>query len=153
MGGYQRDQKPSLAHVAYEASSTVTRALDTVYAALLTFNSGDRHGTALLAEALHQLDVVTQARRTRLVLAAGVVPGVLWFALFGGAVVTIGFTLFFGTENLRLQAIMTGLLSFLIFSELLILIGMNHPFAGAVKVRPEALSAVLEEIQSRPDRP
>jgi hypothetical protein len=49
--------------------------------------------------------------------------------------------------------VLRGLLSFLIFSELLILIGMNHPFAGAVKVRPEALSAVLEEIQSRPERP
>jgi hypothetical protein len=136
-----------------ETSSAVTRALDTVYAKLLTFPSIDRRGTALLIEALHQLDVVTQARRTRLVLAAGVVPTVLWFALFGGAVVTIGFTLFFGTEDLRRQAVMTGILSFLIFSGLLILIGMNHPFAGAVQVRPEALSAVLEEIRSRPDRP
>ena len=136
-----------------EASPAVTRALDNVYAALLTFTSNDSRGTALLAEALHQLDVVTQARRTRLVLAAGVIPGVLWFALFGGAVVTIGYTLFFGTDDLRLQAIMTGILSFLIFSGLLILIGMNHPYAGAVKVEPEALSAVLEEIQSHPNRP
>jgi hypothetical protein len=76
----------------------------------------------------------------------------IWFALFGGAVVTIGFTLFFGTEDLRLQAIMTGILSFLIFSGLLTLIGMNHPYAGAVKVGPEALSEVLEEIRSRPER-
>jgi len=136
-----------------EASPAVTRALDNVYAALLTFTSNDSRGTALLAEALHQLDVVTQARRTRLVLAAGVIPGVLWFALIGGAVVTIGYTLFFGTDDLRLQAIMTGILSFLIFSGLLILIGMNHPYAGAVKVEPEALSAVLEEIQSHPNRP
>jgi hypothetical protein len=136
-----------------EASSAVKRALDTVYTTLLTPTSGDSRGTALLAEALHQLDVVTQARRTRLLLATGVVPGVLWFALFGGAAVTIGFTLFFGTEDLRLQAIMTGILSFLIFSGLLILIGMNHPYAGAVKVGPEALSEVLEEIRSRPDQP
>jgi hypothetical protein len=132
-----------------EGSSAVTRALDPVYTALLTFTSGDSRGTALLAEALHQLDVMTQARRARLVLAAGVVPGVLWFVLFGGAVVTIGFTLFFGTEDLRLQAIMTGMLSFLIFSALVILIGMNHPFAGAVKVRPEAISAVLEDFGAR----
>ena len=48
-----------------KASSIETRALDTVYAALLTFNSGDRRGTALLAEALHQLDIVTQARRAQ----------------------------------------------------------------------------------------
>jgi hypothetical protein len=99
-----------------------------------------------LAEALHRLDVVTQARRVRLVLAPGVVPGVLWFVLFGGAVLTIGFTLFFGTENLRVQAMMTGILSFLIFSGLLVITAIDEPFAGVVKLEPEALSAVLEDF-------
>jgi hypothetical protein len=51
-----------------EASSAVKRALDTIYTTLPTPTSGDSRGTALLAEALHQLDVVTQARRTRLLL-------------------------------------------------------------------------------------
>ena len=99
-----------------------------------------------MAEALHQLDLVTQARRVRLVLAPGVVPTVLWFVLSGGAVLTIGFTLFFGAENLRIQAMMTGILSFLIFSGLLVITAIDHPFAGAVKVQPEALSAVLEDF-------
>src|SRR4051812_37229450 len=68
-----------------KGSQLVTRALDGAYAALLTFNPGDNRGTTLLAEALHQLDLVTQARRVRLVLAPGVVPRVLWFVLSGGA--------------------------------------------------------------------
>ncbi|MGO4573143.1 bestrophin-like domain [Microvirga sp. 2TAF3] len=131
------------------ASHTVTRALDTTYAALLTFTPGDGRGTALLAEALHQLDVLTEARRTRLVLASGAVPGVLWFVLFGGAVLTIGFTLFFGTENLRVQVIMTGILAFLIFSGLHVIVAIDHPFAGTVKVQPEALSVVLEEFGTK----
>ena len=97
-------------------SPATTRALGAAYAALLTFAPGDNRGTALLAEALHQRDRVTQARRTRHVLASGVVPGVLWFVLCSGAVLTVGFTLFFGTENVRIQALMTGVLSFLIFS-------------------------------------
>ncbi len=129
-----------------EASHAVTRALDGAYAALLTFNPSDGRGTALLAEALHQLDLVTQARRVRLVLAPGVMPGVLWVVLFGGAVLTIGFTLFFGAENLRVQAMMTGILSFLIFSGLFVIVAIDHPFAGAVRVQPEALAAVLEDF-------
>jgi hypothetical protein len=64
----------------------------------LTFTPGDSRGAVLLAEILHQLDLVTQARRARLVLASGIVPKILWLVLFGGAVLTIGFTLFFGTE-------------------------------------------------------
>jgi hypothetical protein len=71
---------------------------------------------------------------------------VLWFVLFGGAVLTIGFTLFFGTENLRVQAMMTGILSFLIFSGLLVITAIDEPFAGAVKLEPQALSAVLEDF-------
>ena len=134
------------------ASHDATRALDAAYAALLTFAPGDGRGTALLAEALDQLHVVTQARRVRLVLAPGVVPGVLWFVLFGGAALTIGFTLFFGTENLRVQAMMTGILSFLIFSGLLVITAIDEPFAGVVKLEPESLAAVLEDfgVTARP---
>src|SRR4051812_27101245 len=110
-----------------KASHGVTRALDAAYTALLTFSPSDARGTALLAEALRQLDLVTQARRVRLVLAPGVVPGVLGFTLAVGAVMTIGFTLFFGAENLRVQAMMTGVLSFLIFSGLLVIVAIDHP--------------------------
>jgi hypothetical protein len=43
-------------------------------------------------------------------------------------------------------------LSALIFSGLLIIIAIDHPFAGTVKVLPEPLSAVLEHFgpESRP---
>ena len=57
----------------------------------------------VMAEVLYQLDQLTQARRARLVMASGIVPGIVWVVLFFGAFVTIGFTFFFGTENLRAQ--------------------------------------------------
>jgi len=131
------------------SSHTATRALDATYAALLTFTPSDGRATALLGEALDQLDRLTVARQTRLVLASGAVPGVLWFVLFGGAVLTIGFTLFFGTENLRVQVLMTGILSFLIFSGLLVITVTDHPYAGPVRVQPEALLAVLEDFGAK----
>ncbi len=129
-----------------EASAAATRALDGVYAAVLTYNPGDRRGAALMSEILHQLDLVTQSRRARLVMASGIVPGIVWLVLFGGAAVTIAFTFFFGTENLRAQSLMTAMLSVLILSGLLIIIAIDHPFAGTVKVQPEALAAVLEDF-------
>jgi hypothetical protein len=103
-------------------------------------------GVAVLTEILHQLDVVTEARRGRLAMAYGIVPGIIWIVLFSGAIVTVGFTFFFGTANLRAQALMTGALSLLIFSGLLIIIVIDHPLAGAVKVGPEALSVVAEDF-------
>jgi Protein of unknown function (DUF4239) len=129
-----------------KGSQVVTQTLNDVYATLLRFEPGDRRETALLTEVLHQLDLVTQARRARVVVAGGIVPGIVWLVLFGGAFITIGFTFFFGTENLRAQTMMTGALSVLIFSGLLIIIAIDHPFAGTVRVDSEPLSAVLADF-------
>ncbi len=79
-------------------------------------------------------------------------PDVLWLVLFGGAVVTVIFTFFFGTQNLRAQTMMTGLLALLIFSELLIIVAVDRPFTGTVKVEPVALAAVLADFGAEGDR-
>ena len=131
-------------------SREVTHALNVLYQDALAFKPTDQQGAVLLAETLHQLNLVTQARRERLVVAAGIVPGILWFVLLFGAVVTVGFTFFFATENLRAQTAMTGALSTLVFSGLLIIVAIDRPFAGTVKVTPEALSAVLHDFGSLP---
>jgi Protein of unknown function (DUF4239) len=124
-------------------SNVAMRALAHVYVIMLKYKPRDRRDTALLTEILHELDLVTQARRTRLVLASGAVPEVIWLVLFGGAFLTVSFTFFFGSENLRAQSLMAGALALLIFSGLFVIVMIDHPFAGTVKVGPEALSSVL----------
>ena len=84
-------------------SPTTTHALNAIYTLVLTVNPSDRRGAVILSEILDQLNFVTQARRARLVVATGIVPGIVWFVLFGGAVLTVGFTFFFATESLRAQ--------------------------------------------------
>jgi hypothetical protein len=127
-------------------SAETNQALNGLYAAVLRYQPPDSRGTALLSEVLQQLDTLTQARRARVVLAAGIVPGVIWLVLFTGAILTIVFTFFFGTQNLRAQTLMTGALSVLICSGLLVIIAIDHPFAGSVKVAPEALDNVLADF-------
>lgn len=125
-------------------SAATSAGLDRVYAALLGYEPVAPGGTALLAESLRQADVLTQARRARIVVADGVVPGVVWFVLLLGAFVTIAFTFFFGTPNIRAQVWMTGALSLLIFSCLLIIVAIDRPFAGIIRLDPGPLAAVLE---------
>ena len=78
------------------------------------------------------------------------VPAIIWVVLFGGAFLTVGFTFFFGAENLRAQSLMTGALSILIFAGLLTVVEIGHPFAGTVKVGPEALAAVVKDFAGGP---
>jgi hypothetical protein len=127
-------------------SSATNAALNAVYADLLRFQPADDRARVMMAEVLYQLDQLTQARRARLALASGIVPGILWAVLFLGAALTIGFTFFFGTENLRAQALMTGALALLIFAGLLIIVAIDRPFSGTVTVRPEALAAALTDF-------
>lgn len=57
----------------------------------------------------------------------------------------MGFTLFFGTKNLRAQTMMTGILSILVF---FVIVSINHPFTDPVHVDSEPLRAVLAESAS-----
>jgi hypothetical protein len=130
------------------ASRSARQALDAIYATLLTSDMTSQASNPVVSELLHQLDLMTQARRSRLIASEGSVPNVIWLVLFGGAAVTIVFTFFFGTSNLRAQTMMTGLLALLIFSELLIIVAIDRPFTGSVKVEPTPLADVLAEFQS-----
>jgi hypothetical protein len=128
-------------------SAGATRALGDLYTALLRYDP-PAPVQPVFAELLHQLDVLTQARRARIVMSAGIVPGIVWLVLFGGAFIVIGFTFFFGTANLRAQTLMTGALTILIFSGLLVIIAIDHPFAGSVRVEPEPLATVLADLDA-----
>ncbi|QAY96379.1 hypothetical protein CWB41_12095 [Methylovirgula ligni] len=125
-------------------SKITHQSLDGLYKAVLA-TAKSQSGTPLISEIFSQLDAVTQARRARILAAEGTVPGILWVVLFVGAVVTISFTFFFGTRNLRAQMLMTALLSVLIFSELLIIVVLDRPFSGTVKVGPDAIADVIAD--------
>jgi hypothetical protein len=130
-----------------EENAATTTTLDSLYATVLALQpASDRDGVVLEAM-LTQLNILTEARRARLVATSGIVPGVLWVVLFGGAVVTICFTFFFGAPNLRAQALMTGILALLICSGLLVIVAIEYPFSGDVHVSPESIVKVLDDLR------
>ena len=66
----------------------------------------------------------------------------------GGVVMPPNASTVRGTENVRIQALMTGILSFLIFSGLLVISAIDYPFVGSVKVQPEGLLEVLKDFSA-----
>jgi Protein of unknown function (DUF4239) len=122
------------------------QALTAVYAAALGQEPTTQRAAASLAGILGQLDGVTQARRQRLDLASGTVPGVVWMVLTSGACLTLAFTCFFGTSNLRAQVLMTAMMAMIIAMSLYVVMALNRPFAGPVQVSAEQLVLVLEDF-------
>ncbi len=131
-------------------SPTTDHALDSLYQAVIALNRAGSMGNASMAEIFRLVDEVTAARRVRLHLATGLVPNVIWIALFMGALLTVGFALFFGSENPVAQVSMTGVLSVLVTTGLVVILSIDHPFTGPVYIHPEPLNSVLAEIAKPP---
>jgi ABC-type branched-subunit amino acid transport system permease subunit len=60
----------------------------------------------------------------------------MWTILILGAVITICFMFFFGLENIRLQMVMTSLLTIYLTFMLYLVFTLDHIFEGAVQVTP-----------------
>jgi hypothetical protein len=131
-------------------SREVTHSLNALYASALRLTEGEPRPVALLVEIFKQLDTITEARRSRLHLATGVVPPVIWLVLFSASIMTVVFTFFFGTENLRAQIFMTGILSALIFTGLFVIVEIDHPFTGPSFVSSDPLRHILAEFAREP---
>ncbi|MEF3367670.1 hypothetical protein V3H18_14110 [Methylocystis sp. 9N] len=132
---------------AARESRETARALDALYAAAMRLGEGK--AAAVGVEIMRELGNITQARRGRLHLAMGVVPPALWTMLIFGAALTIGFSYFFGLEDLRAQTMMTGGLSSIVFLGLFIIVSYNYPFTGEVSVEPHPVISVMENFRGR----
>jgi hypothetical protein len=92
--------------------------------------------TEITAEdhALYELSALSGYRRIRLVESASRIPGVLWFVLLVGGVVTIASTCMFGASNGALHVIQVGAFTLLIALVLVAIADINRPFEGSVHV-------------------
>lgn len=77
-------------------------------------------------------------------------PGIFVIVLVAGAVVTICFCLVLHMEDVRLHAGMTALLTCMIAIFLWLILATNHPFAGSVRVTPDAFEHALHVIDTLP---
>jgi len=130
-----------------QSSPKTNAALNAMYLDLVRYSPANYRDQDLQQNLLDELGRMTQSRRERLVMGEGTVPAAIWFVLFLGAVLTISFTFFFGTENVGAQSLMTGILAALIFSAILVIIAIDRPFTGAVIVTREPIQQVLEDFR------
>lgn len=101
------------------------------------------------AEALRELNAFLGFRRERLQSVDSGLPGLLWFVVLAGALLTIGLTFFFYTENRRLHLLLTGLLSAMIGLVVFVILALDHPFSGELGVSSGSFEQVLAQIERR----
>ncbi len=72
----------------------------------------------------------------------------MWIMLISGGLITVAFSFFLGVENHRSHVFMTVALAAMIAITLYLVFALDHPFAGAVRVEPNAFRLVLELSQT-----
>ena len=94
-------------------------------------------------ESVRKLDDLREMRRLRIIDSRTGVHPVLWFVLVAGAIVTVSFTFFFGSDKFLNHAIMASILGVLIALILLTILSFNFPFTGSVRIEPKTFQQVI----------
>jgi hypothetical protein len=105
--------------------------------------------TEITAEdhALYELSALAGYRRIRLVENAARLPGVLWWVLGVGGVVTVASTCMFGASNGPLHVIQVGAFTLLIALVLVAIADINRPYEGSVHVSDLAFRRAQVEMR------
>ena len=104
------------------------------------FTEGNLKIQAELLNSCNQLYVM---RSSRLSAVQGHVPGAVWWIVFLGAVITTGYTYFFGCHNFAMHLAMIGILAATLALVVVLIIDLDRPFRGAISVSPDGRGALL----------
>jgi hypothetical protein len=128
-------------------SGQTDAALDRVWGAFRLERPAGTAEAPFHEEAVKRLHDVSELRRTRIFESSNALPGPLWGVLIAGALITIGFTYFFGVASLRAQVLMVSALASIVGLALFPIVVLDLPFTGGgVGVEPAAMKGVIREF-------
>ncbi len=108
-----------------------------------TFEAQSNKESNVQQAMLSAMNQLGDSRRMRVEALHTGLPAVLWGVLIMGGLATMIFTYFFRAEDLKTQCIMVALVSLVICLNLFLLAVYDDPFAGDVKVTPEAFETQI----------
>lgn len=111
---------------------------------LMSFEPTTENEKALYPLMVQEASQFWQNRQARIRIASQGLPAAQWVALIAGAFILIAFTYLFGLENVRLQIVMTVLVSVLIALNMVLLLLFAYPFSGDLALTPAPFSSIQE---------
>ena len=130
-----------------QASPRAQAAMDDLWRIYTGFEPQGGRESLLFAESLDRMNELSNSRRQRLFISADDIPGLIRILLWGGGLIVLAFTYFFGVKSIRSQALMTAALAGEIAFILFLIVALDNPFHGGVRVSPDPVQQILERIQ------
>jgi hypothetical protein len=139
------DEWPEMAEHHRESRRT-DAALVRVWAALRAVRPRGTSQEQFYQEAVTRLVDTSELRRSRVLKSGTHLPVPVWVVLIAGAVISVGFTYFFGVRSFLAQALMVGALAAITGLVLFLILSLDLPFTGDVGVGPTPMQEVSEEF-------
>jgi Protein of unknown function (DUF4239) len=127
-------------------NSTAWQAHDNLWQIIRTLEPQSPAEINWHATMLQSLTALSDYRRDRLADSRAVIPLVLWVVLLSGGVINLGYTYLFGVKSLPVHLIITAALTAMTTLLLLVILILDHPFAGSFRVEPEPFVRVLRRV-------
>ncbi len=118
-----------------------------LWSIVLSYHTSDSHEQMLLDKAIDELNEISQARSQRFIFYEDDLPSVVWFVIYLGCLITIGFSYFFGSHVFRAQVVMCAFFSILLGITILAIIELAHPYQGVVTISDEPFRYALARMQ------
>jgi ABC-type multidrug transport system fused ATPase/permease subunit len=131
-----------------QRSMEAQAAADKVWEVTGKFDPKSDKEKIFFSELLSKMNQAVEMRRQRLQDSASGLHPALWFVLLFGGIITVVFTLFFGSENLNAQLAMTTMLAVLIVLIILTILLMDFPYSGDLSIPVTPFQQVLEHFKT-----
>lgn len=120
-----------------------------VHAGIVAIEPETRGEAVIEAELLRTLNSVYTARRNRLLAAEGAIPAIVWWIIFIGSSLTVGYTYLFDMRDLRHHLLKTGSMAASMAVAIVLIVALDRPFRGDISVSTDAYEnakAVMGEM-------
>lgn len=103
---------------------------------------------AAYQESLKHLNDFAECRRLRLWNAVNTIPEVIWVVLIIGGLISLFYTYFFATRNVRAQYVMTSALTITNALILFLIYILDHPFVGTNAIGKEPFEMLIKMMMN-----
>ncbi len=119
--------------------------LDVIRHEMLAFEPATKTQEVLHREMLHYLDEMSIAREQRLSIVSAAIPGVLWYVVMIGTLITIAFLWMLHMELVP-QILFGSITAFFLGMMIFLVYALDHPLQGAIHIGPDAFEAVYRTV-------
>ncbi|HUN55689.1 MAG TPA: DUF4239 domain-containing protein [Smithella sp.] len=132
-----------------QRSPNVNELQEKIVRSYSSFQPKNETQKIFLAESIKKLNEASELRRQRILYAGTGIHPIMYIILFIGSIITITFSMLFGTENFTEHLIMSSALAVMIALSLFTIVALDYPFVGDFSIDPDCFVKILPTLLSK----